>query len=68
MNNGAKPNTLNLNGATALIYAATFGQTELAKALLEKGADKNIKDRMGKTALDYANIQEIEEMIQLLSK
>lgn len=56
----------NKNGATALIFAATFGHTDIVKFLLANHADKTIKDRFGKTALDYANGQEIPEIIVLL--
>lgn len=62
----ADVNLLNYNQAPALLFAATFGQLEIAKKLLEHGADKNLKDHNGKTALDHAQIQENEAMIQLL--
>ena len=49
-------------GETALIMAAksksyngeTPEKTEIVKLLLENGADVNVKDDFGKTALDYA--------------
>ena len=62
----ADVNLSNFNNAPALIFAATFGQTDIAKKLLEKGANKSIKDNSGKTALDHAKIQENQEMIKLL--
>ncbi|HAD80532.1 MAG TPA: hypothetical protein DCF99_15765, partial [Flavobacteriaceae bacterium] len=40
---------------------------EIAKKLIEVGADLNIKDHNGKTALDHAILQENKEMIELLS-
>ncbi|HOB72379.1 MAG TPA: ankyrin repeat domain-containing protein, partial [bacterium] len=41
-------------GNTALMYAAGMGLGDLVKTLLEKGADKNIKRKDGRTALDIA--------------
>lgn len=61
-------NSLNLNHATALVFAATFGQLKIAIYLLEKGADRNIRDNRGKSALDYAINQEYQPMIDLLKK
>ncbi|MBB6272718.1 hypothetical protein HDF26_003175 [Pedobacter cryoconitis] len=61
-------NTLNLNHASALIFAATFGQLKIAAYLLEKGADRNIRDNRDKSALDYAINQEYQPMIDLLKK
>lgn len=61
-------NQLNYNGATALIFAATFGADNIIKMLIEKGADKTVRDNYNKTALDYAILQENETTIQLLKK
>ena len=38
----------------------------IAKYLLEHGANKNVKDWVGKTALDYAKANENKELINLL--
>jgi ankyrin repeat protein len=65
---GAKVNQVNFNGASALTFAATFGQVKIAEMLLQQQADKSISDNLGKTALDYAIVQENKEMIELLSK
>ena len=40
-----------MGGSTALISAATFGQTEVAKALIEAGADVDLQNNDGSTAL-----------------
>ncbi len=42
------------DGDTALILAACYGHTEVAKRLMEGGADKTIKASDGNTALDLA--------------
>lgn len=51
--NGANV-SLACKGNTALMEAAKFNAPEFAKILIEKGADKSIKDSRGKTAKDYA--------------
>jgi ankyrin repeat protein len=50
---------------TALMRAAMVGNTELAKFLLERGADVNM-ERNGKTALDYAEWAGKPQMQKLL--
>ena len=40
-------------GRTALMYAAENASADLVKLLLDKGADPNIKDSQGWTALNY---------------
>lgn len=37
-----------------LMYAAKYGQLEMAKALVKAGADLKLANKEGKTALDYA--------------
>lgn len=37
-----------------LMYAAASGKVDIAKLLLDKGADVNLKDKKGKTALSFA--------------
>ncbi|MFN7114595.1 MAG: ankyrin repeat domain-containing protein [Alphaproteobacteria bacterium] len=41
-------------GSTALHAAALLGHSQIAELLLEKGADPNIRNNDGHTALDYA--------------
>lgn len=62
----ADVNQQNFNGATALVFAATFGQKEIAEHLLAHGADKSIKDNTGKTPLDYATFQENAALMDIL--
>ncbi|MGY0036709.1 ankyrin repeat domain-containing protein [Pedobacter sp. NJ-S-72] len=59
---------MNFNGATALIFAATFGHEDIVKYLLSHGAGKSIKDNFGKTALDYAINQGTQSIIIILEK
>ncbi len=47
-------NTLAANGATPLMQAALDGNVMLVKALVNRGADVNIKDLRGENALQYA--------------
>jgi len=38
-------------GETALMFASWYGHKEVVELLLEKGADVNAKDKLGRTAL-----------------
>lgn len=51
---GAPLNTRNINGATALIYAASAGKTAVVSLLLQAGADATLQTLDGFTALDLA--------------
>jgi hypothetical protein len=48
---GIKPETQDRYGRAALHAAAMLGQVELARFLLSKGADINVRDREGRTPL-----------------
>ncbi len=68
LENGADPNIMdNISGDTALILASIDGDIEIAQLLLNKGANINLKDLSGKTALDYALQNEHEEIKKLLN-
>ncbi len=54
-------------GFTKLMNAAITGDTELAKQLLESGADVNIVNEFGKTANDYAIEDFKEDIVELLT-
>ena len=56
-------NAQNSAGETALMFAAINNQLELAKVLIERGADVN---RQGWTPLHYAAAKGHREMIRLL--
>ncbi len=55
-----------LNGMTPLMYAARYNKVEIIKYLLLKGADRNIKDSQGFTALKYAELSNAYEAIAVL--
>ena len=48
------------------MVAADMGNLEAVKLLLEKGADINIRDNGGKTALMFASEKGRSEIIKLL--
>ena len=52
----------------ALIKAAGNGQTETVKLLIEKGADVNVKNKSGGTALESASFCGHTDIIKLLKK
>ena len=53
-------------GSTPLISAAVFGKTEIAKALIEAGADVNLKNNEGSTALHSAAFLCQVEIVEML--
>ena len=55
-----------LNGLTPLMYAARYNKVEIIKYLLQKGADRDIKDSQGFTALNYAELSNANEAIAIL--
>lgn len=65
-------NKQEVGGSTLLIYACkntklpADTRREMIKSLLDKGADKNIKDKAGKTALAWAKERKIAEAIEML--
>jgi len=53
-------------GSTPLIVAATYGQIEAVRLLIEKGADINTKNNNGSTALHAAAFLAHPEIVKLL--
>lgn len=53
---------------TALMWAAKGGRTEIAKELLNAGANLNIKNKEGKNALDLAREERHASIVPLLDK
>jgi ankyrin repeat protein len=65
---GADPNRRGSHGLTPLMAAAVgeFQDTTVIDALLNKGADVNARDEMGRTALDWALLQGDTEIVRKL--
>ena len=55
-------------GSTALHYAARRGNLAIATRLLEGGADLTLRNKSGKTALDWARSLGHSEVVALLSQ
>lgn len=58
----------NSGGNTPLMWAVLGDSEDVARYLIEAGADQTIKDHEGKTALDYAREISNETLIALLSE
>ena len=54
------------DGKTPLIMAVIKGNKDIVRALVNIGADLNIKDNDNKTALDYAESNNFEEIKKIL--
>ncbi len=55
------------NGSTPLMMAAMYGSPESVKVLIQAGADLNVKNQLGLTALDFSvrgNRQNAKELIE----
>ncbi len=59
-------NHRNYQGQTALMYASLFGRDELARLLIESGAQTELKDDSGNDALSLAEGQWNQIMVKLL--
>lgn len=55
-----------MSGATPLISAASFGKNDIAKALIDAGADLTLKNNDGSTALHVAAFFCRVEIVQML--
>ncbi len=51
---------------TPLMAATVKGYASIVKALLEKGANPNISDANGTTALHYATMFQLEDIVKML--
>jgi len=63
---GEDLNTRDMFDFTPLIVASYYGHFKMAVILLVAGADKDLKNYMGKTALYYAKRNNHKKIIQLL--
>jgi ankyrin repeat protein len=51
---------------TALMWAAGYGKVQTVRRLLERGADRTLRDDRGKTAADIARDGRHEDVVRLL--
>ena len=58
--------TTRRSGFTALMAAACYGRTEIAKILLKHNANKDVKDSKGFTAIDFARKMNKKSVLELL--
>ena len=56
------------NGTTPLMMAVRYGASEVARVLLEQGADVTIKNQLGMTARDFAVGADRKDMVDLISE
>lgn len=66
LSSGANPNESNMFGTTPLMAAASMANYEILKVLLAEKTAVDLADTEGKTALIYAVISTIEELIESL--
>jgi ankyrin repeat protein len=66
LDGGAKPNVMQQNDVTPLHEAAHNNSPAIAKALLKAGADKHLKTKDGKSAMDFAREIDAKEIIDML--
>jgi ankyrin repeat protein len=64
LNHGAAINAVTTNGETALMFAASNTKADLVKYLIEKGANPQLKNKQGLTALDYATKAVIDDTMK----
>lgn len=63
---GTNVNAMDVDGRTALMFAAFNGHSEVVLMLLEKGAVLDGRDQMGRTALLYAATGPFPETVRIL--
>lgn len=64
----ANPNIQSKDGQTALILAVGRQDIRIIEMLLKNHSDYNIKDSMGMSSLDYANLFRNKEILKLFDK
>ena len=65
---GSAPNSINMNGETAVHIAAMKDKQDIAKLLMAKGGDAKMKNFKGKTPLDIAKDAKNKQMTLILKK
>lgn len=66
LNQGIDLNDCGFFSIPPLIRAVLYGKSKALQALIEGGADKNIKDEQGRTALELAKKYNHPEIIKIL--
>ena len=66
LNHGADINAQDIEGNTALMYAAHLGFTEIVQLLIDSGADLTITNNDGDTALDLARQENYQNVVNIL--
>ncbi|MDA8456844.1 ankyrin repeat domain-containing protein [Acidovorax sp. GBBC 3334] len=56
------------NGTTPLMMAVSYGRADVARFLLEQGADPTIKNQVGLTAADFARRAARQDMADLVAE
>jgi ankyrin repeat protein len=56
------------NGMSPLMIAARYNRVEIIKILLANGANLNLKDEKGFTALKHAELSNAKEAVQILKQ
>jgi ankyrin repeat protein len=65
---GANVNHRTSGNYTPLMQAALVGKAEIVKILLDAGADPTVKDTGGRTAINYAEDQKHDEIVQMIKQ
>jgi ankyrin repeat protein len=63
LSRGAKVDLVDDRGRDALMIAAGLGHAEIAKVLLDAGADRTRRDKTGKSAIDLATAPEVKAVL-----
>lgn len=61
-------NAQNEQGTTPLIFAVQGNNVSLVSLLVTSGANKEMKEKSGRTAMDYAKEKQNQEILDILSK
>jgi ankyrin repeat protein len=64
LENGADVNTPDKDGYTALMWASRYCHESTVRLLLDHGADKELKNEHGESAIDLAKTEDIKAFIQ----
>ena len=56
------------NGTTPLMMAVRYGPGDVARLLVQEGADPALKNELGLTALDFARQAERADMVELIAQ